>query len=205
MGINHYFSKDQNKRASFIFNFIAPLYGRIAKNVAKKYDRIINIVDAEINIEGKTVLDLGTGTGSWATKFFEKKAEKVVGIDFAEKMIANAKKVFPEIVFFQCNGEKLEKIADKSFDIVTASYVLHGVKKDKRKLILQQMKRVSRKYVVFNDFAGKVSLPVKLLEFVERSDMPYFKSHFEDELKQFFSKVKLIEVRKGGGIYIAEI
>lgn len=205
MGIKDYFSKNENKRANFIFNFIAPIYGKIAKKIAKNYDDVIDKVDSEVELKGKNVLDIGTGTGSWAIKFFDKKSKKVVGVDFAEKMILQAKKNYPEIEFMTCNAEKLEKISDKSFDISTASFVLHGVKKDRRAKILMQMQRVTKEHIIIHDFAGKVKFSVRILEALEQSDMPYFKDNFETELKEFFSKVKLIKLKKGGGIYIAKI
>ena len=205
MSIKDYFSKDENKRANFIFNFIAPIYGKIAKKIAKKYDNVINIIDNEIPLKDKNILDIGTGTGSWASKFSDKEAKKVVGVDFADKMIIQAKKVYPEIEFMTCDAEKLEKISDKSFDICTASFVLHGVKKDKRAKILKQMKRVTKETIIIHDFAGKVQFSIKILEALEQSDMPYFKDNFEAELKESFSNVNLIELKKGGGIYIVKL
>lgn len=204
MGIKYYFSKDENKRANFIFNLIAPIYGRIAKKIAGKYDSTIELIDSQITIKGKSVLDIGTGTGAWAKKFQEKKAEKIVGVDLADKMIVEAQKVFSDIEFFKCNAELLEKIPDNSFDIVTASFVLHGVKKERRKLILQQIHRVTKKHIIVQDFYGKVGFFTKLLEAIERSDMPYFKNNFENELKNYFTRVKVYDFKRGKGIYFAE-
>ncbi len=204
MSIFHYFSKDESKRAKFIFNFIAPLYGKIGKKIAKNYSEVIEIVDKFVCIENKEVLDIGTGSGAWAVKFKELNAKKVIGIDSAVKMINVAKKNFSQIDFIHCDAEELSIFEDNSFDIVTASYVLHGVKKHRRMKMLKEMRRVTRKYVVVNDFAGKVGFFAQMLEALERSDMPYFKEYFIDELKEKFKTVRLIKFQKGGGIYIAE-
>jgi ubiquinone/menaquinone biosynthesis C-methylase UbiE len=64
MSIIHYFSKDANKRARFIFDLIAPMYGWIEKHQVDKYVMSIGVVDDEIGISGKKVLDVGTGTGA---------------------------------------------------------------------------------------------------------------------------------------------
>ena len=204
MSIFHYFSKDEDKRSRFIFNFIAPIYARIGKSVSDKYTDLIKIVDKFVKIEGKKVLDVGTGSGSWANKYHEFGASKVVGVDSAIKMLDAGRKNFPHIEFIHCDAEKLSIFEENSFDIVTASYVLHGVKKDRRLKMLEQMKRVTKKYVIVNDFAGKVGLPIRLLEAIERSDMPYFKDHFIDELKDNFSYAKLLKLKGGAGLYIAE-
>ncbi len=203
MGFIHYFGKDEDKRSKFIFNLIAPLYGRLSPKISRKYDDIIDVVDRLVGIKDKQILDIGTGTAAWAVKFKEKGA-KVVGIDSAEKMVREAKKLYPDMEFYQCEATKLSKFDDESFDIVTASYVLHGVKKPLRTKMLEQISRVCRSDAVFLDFAGKVGLPIRLLEALERSDMPYFKEHFADELKEFFPKVRLIKLKGGAGLYFAK-
>jgi ubiquinone/menaquinone biosynthesis C-methylase UbiE len=204
MSIIDYFSNDENKRSKFIFNLIAPIYQRIGKNIASKYVDLGRIIEKEIGIKGKSVLDIGTGSGAWAKVFQDYLASKVIGIDSAKKMVLGAKKNFPEIEFLVCDGEKLSIFGDNSFDIVTASFVLHGVKKEHRKNFLRNMKRVSKEYVVINDFYGEVGIGIRMLEALERSDMLYFKDHFLAELKENFSSVYVKKVGKSNGIYIAK-
>ena len=203
MSITHYFSKDADKRAKFIFNLIAPIYVKVDAGLVKNYAHSISLVDDEIPIRGKHVLDLGTGTGTWAEMFRLKGAEKVQGIDFSTKMLEAARQKHTEISFDTGDVENLVDIDDNSFDIVTASYVLHGVKEDKRRRMLEEMNRVSRKYVVIYDFAGRTSLFLQFLEFMERSDYKNFKSGFCDELKSIFIETKKIESVNGSGLYFA--
>jgi len=203
MPITDYFSKDPNKRAKFIFNFIAPIYGNVDAGLVKNYRHAIGMVDKEIGIEGKRVLDLGTGTGAWAEMFRMKGAVNVHGIDFSTKMLVESRKKHPSIVFAQGNAENLKDFADNSFDIVTASYVLHGVKKERRKKMLLEMKRVSKKHIVVHDFSGTTPLFLRFLEFMEKSDYKTFKAHFCDELKSLFFEAKKIESINGSGLYFA--
>ncbi|NPA45427.1 MAG: class I SAM-dependent methyltransferase [Chlorobi bacterium] len=204
MSIKHYFSKDADKRAKFIFNTIAPLYGKLDKQIQKGYKYSANDLDKEINLSGKSVLDIGTGTGAWIASLNKKNLSKAVGVDFSEKMLKQAIKNHPEITFEISNGEDLSKFEDNSFDVVTASFVLHGVKKDKRAKLLDEMKRISKKYVVLNDFIGKTPLFVRLLEFMEQSDYKNFKKNFCNELKEKFKNVRKLPAKYGSGIYIAE-
>jgi len=205
MSILHYFSKNVNKRGKFIFNLIAPIYGKVNDTLVKNYLNSISLLDSEIGITGKSVLDVGTGTGAWAAMFIYNKAKYVHGIDFSYNMLNESRKRYPEIEFSIGNAENLNEIKENSFDIVTASYVVHGVKSTRRFDMLNEMKRISNKYVVFHDFVGSTPMLGRFLEFIERSDYKNFKINFCDELKQVFPEVKKIPSVSGSGLYIAKI
>jgi len=204
MGIYHYFAGDGEKRARFIFDFIAPVYGVLDKQVAKGFSRSIDKLAANIDIKDTEVLDVGTGTGAWGSLFLEKGAKNVTGVDFSPKMIRQAEKNHKNMKFFLADAKNLNIFDDNSFDIVTASYVLHGTKKDMREKILQEMKRVSRKYVVIHDFMGKTHFAVRILEWLERSDFVNFKKSFAGEMHNLFPVTKQIEVGGGSGLYIGQ-
>lgn len=204
MSILHYFSKDPDKRAKFIFNFIAPLYGKLDEKIQKGYKYLANSLDEEISLSGKTVLDIGTGTGAWIASLHKKELKEACGIDFSEKMLKQAQKYHPNINFFVANGETLSNYDDNSFDLVTASLVLHGVKNDKREKLLEEMKRISKKHIVLNDFIGKTPMFVRFLEFMEQSDYKNFKKNICEELKISFKNVRKIPAKYGVGLYIAE-
>lgn len=204
MSIIHYFSKDPEKKAKFIFNFIASYYAKFDKSLQEGFKASVKELDKEIIIAGKTVLDIGTGTGAWGAAINKFGPSQIEGVDFSEKMIKQAKKNHPEISFHHINAEDLSGFKDNSFDIVTASFVLHGVNTDKRYKLLNEMKRVSRKYVALHDFMGKTPFGIKILEFLERSDYKHFKKNFCNELKENFSSSKKIPARYGSGLYIAE-
>lgn len=205
MPIADYFSKDPNKRAKFIFNLIAPIYGNVDAGLIKNYLHAVGIVDKEIEIKGKRVLDIGTGTGAWAEAFRMIGATDVHGIDFSSKMLIESRKKHPGISFNYGDGENLNNFEDNSFDIVTASYVLHGVKKDQRKKMLNEMKRVSKKHVVIHDFSGSTPLFLRFLEMMEKSDYKNFKANFCNELKSLFFETKKLESINGSGLYFATV
>lgn len=205
MPLLDYFSKDTNKRAAFMFGSIAPIYARVDHSLIKGYKKSIEVVKSQIDLTGKTVLDIGTGTGAWAMKFIQNGASTVQGIDLSEKILKAGKEKHPEITFSIGNAEDLKEFPDNSFDIVTASFVIHGVKANRRAKMLSEMKRVSKKHVVIHDFVGKTHYFVRFLEFVERSDYKNFKKNFCDELKTQFSKTQRIASDYGSGIYIAEV
>ena len=135
----------------------------------------------------------------WSSRESEEKFSKFVS------WWLRGKKNYPTINFVQSNANNLNDINDNSFDIVTSSYVLHGMSKEERRELLQEMKRVSKKFIIIHDFTGKTTPFIAFLEFLERSDYPYFKNHFITELNSMFSSVKKIEVENGAGLYIIKI
>jgi len=189
----------------WLFNVIAPFYGALDGYVKKGYKRaIINITD-EVTLDGKSVLDIGTGPGAWSALFKEKGAAKVHGVDFARKMVNNASKRYsPNITFSVGDAENLTDFDDNSFDIVTASFLLHGVKKDIRQNILNEMKRISKQHIIINDYYGKTHFIAKFLEWVEQSDYKHFKLHFCNELENNFKSVKKKIASLGTAVYFAE-
>jgi len=204
MPLTDYFSKDASKRARFIFDLIAPFYGWIEKHQVENYVNAISILDNEIGIKGKRVLDVGTGTGAWAGMFLTKNAKEVWAMDLSPKMVEEGKKKHPEINFLTGDAEDLKDIEDESFDIVTASFVLHGVKEDRRRKMLSEMKRISRGHVVIHDFNGQTGWAVGVLEAFERSDFKNFKVNFFDELKSFFTHARKVETVPGNGLYLGK-
>ena len=117
MSIFHYFSRDADKRAVFIFNLIAPIYGLVDGSLVNNYQKSIELVKSEIDIEGKSVLDIGTGTGAWAEIFLNNGASKVHGIDMATKMLDLSRKKHPEMSFTLGNAEDLNEIESGSKSI----------------------------------------------------------------------------------------
>jgi ubiquinone/menaquinone biosynthesis C-methylase UbiE len=201
----HYFSKDEDKRALFIFNLIAPFYHWIDGSTATHYQKMASLLTTCISVTNQTVLDVGCGTGAWISALSRHHLKKAVGTDISVNMLAVAKKNYPELTFVQMHGENLSAFPDNAFDIVTAAFVLHGMKSKKRARLLAEMKRVARQYVVIHDFYKGISPSVWLLETLERSDYAYFKKHFHQEMKNTFSETDLCTGPKGNALYIGKV
>jgi ubiquinone/menaquinone biosynthesis C-methylase UbiE len=203
MSILHYFSGDEEKRSLFIFNLIAPLYSLIDALLDDNFKEAGEHLNKIIPLQNKTVLDVGTGTGAWGALLASFGAS-VTGVDKSPKMLKEAKKKHPELTFVEASAGNLSQFHDNTFDIVTASFVLHGVTEPIRTQFMAEMKRVSKHYVAVHDFAGHTQWFVRFLEFMERSDYNHFKQHFCEEIKPLFTTVKKIELTTNNGLYIAE-
>lgn len=79
-------------------------------------------------LKGKRVLDLGCGFGEHCKQFVDCGAEKVVGIDISEKMLAVAMEENgdPKIQYINMPMEELAQIKEK-FDVVISSLAFHYV------------------------------------------------------------------------------
>lgn len=100
----------------------------------------INMIRRYVDIINQTrLLDVGCGNGFFT--FYFNKICDVCGIDYSEKMlqINPVKKTF----LMDVNDIKFE---DNSFDVVFCNALLHHVESIDR--VLQEMRRVSKKYIV---------------------------------------------------------
>jgi ubiquinone/menaquinone biosynthesis C-methylase UbiE len=156
----------------------------------------------DIDLSGKSVLDVGTGTGVWAD-MIRGYGAVVSGIDVSDKMLAKAiKRYGRDISFMEADASSLTHLEDDSFDIVTASFVLHGMTRDKREPVLLEMRRVSRGIIAIHDYDKGAPLFSLFLEWLEKSDYYNFTEHFLEEFRDFFIDCKKVPVGKGTALYI---
>lgn len=84
------------------------------------------------DIKGKSILDLGCGTGRFSFLFEEYKPRKIVGMDISEGMIAIGKKIAEKrgsiVTFLNKDAESLSEIEASSFDFIFSSTMLHYIK-----------------------------------------------------------------------------
>ena len=70
-----------------------------------------------------SVLDIGCGAGN-STKKISETGANVIGIDFSEKMINEAKSAHSGIIFKQSDAENIP-LKDNSIDVVIANFIVH--------------------------------------------------------------------------------
>ncbi len=193
---------NNNTKSKVLFDRIAWIYNLLDKPIRKTFNPAIRKLLAEITLDRKRVLDVGTGTGIWGD-LIRKHGAIVSGIDHSEKMLIKARKRNQRnIDFTLADGLNLTHFLDNSFDIVTASFVLHGMTADKRERMLLEMKRVSKNVVIIFDHDLGVSSRMFFLEWLEKSDLSNFNENFFKEFSRLFINCKKIPVKKGSALYI---
>lgn len=94
-------------------------------------------------IDGGIVLDAATGRGDFINvlKQYLKSFEQIIGVDYSEKSVDYAQKVFPEnnVEIYRMNLENLD-FEDGHFDTVCTAYSLHHFENIDR--VFEQMMRV---------------------------------------------------------------
>ena len=96
------------------------------------------VLDLLGNIEGKSILDCGCGTGRFADIFVRSGAD-AMGVDISENMLSIAKRKVPGATFIKGDVFSLP-FKEKEFDIVVCSQVLTHLHKYKEPLL--EMKRI---------------------------------------------------------------
>lgn len=177
------------KKISFLFNTIAPVYGLFYDFQKKRFQKVIEGAHGELDPASyHTILDVGCGTGALCSVLHEK-GFSVTGIDPAEKMLIIAKEK-PEnknIRFIRANALDRLPFDDKVFDISIASYVAHGMQKDERIQLYAEMRRVTKSKVIIYDYNQNRSFLTSIIEWLERGDYFRFIKTAENELKSCVS------------------
>lgn len=195
------------KLSTFIFNTIAPIYGLFFNSQVKNYKKIITKQKTDFNLLAfNEILDVGCGTGALMTALTELGME-VTGIEIAKNMLKVAKKKVKAKEIKCIEGDVLNTLPfkDKAFPISIAAFVAHGLKPKERQVMYKEMKRVSKKYVIFHDYNKKRKILTDIIEFLERGDYFYFIKHAKSEMEKHFSEVRVLNVDKRACWYICKI
>lgn len=199
------------KAHHMLFNNLASFYGLYFESQKRSFGAAIDIARPVVDLSRySTVLDVGSGTGALCSVFFDR-GFTVTGVEPAEKMLAVAvSKTKSQRISF-VSGNVLEGLPfeDKAFDIVTASFVAHGLIPEHRKIMYAEMSRVAKHYVIFHDFNQKRSLQISFLEWLEGGDyFRFIKTARQEMLSsetkagKSFSEVEVVNVDKHVDWYV---
>ncbi len=144
----------------------------------------------KINLNGKTLLDLGCGTGR-LTFVFAKKCKKVVGVDFATEMIKQAKlyKNKNAAVNTEFYVSELQKYkTEEKFDIIYLGGVLMCINDTDVVEILNNIKNYLKPngIVINRDTVSLTDRRKHAKEFHDRTDFTFYRTI--TEVKEIFNQ-----------------
>lgn len=189
------------------------LFDRIANIYAWFFDRQRNgyeiavkkLSEAEDLSYVERVLDVGCGTGALCS-VYARRGYETFGIDSSAKMLAQAKKKNHGLnIDFQlasvANGLPFD---NESMDLVSASFVAHGLPRDLRNKMLSEMSRISKDVVVLIEFNQNRRWYIDVIEWAEHGDYFNFIRSIDLELNAMFASVKKVDINATSALYICK-
>lgn len=189
-----------------LFNHIALFYALAYRWQRKHYHEIYaNLPHCDLS-RYSSILDFGCGNGAMASVFTEL-GLKTIGVDQSLGMLRVAKKQKENqaVTFIQGGNDNRLPFASKSFDIVLAAYVAHGIQPEQRLKLYAEMKRISRYLVILHEYNQNRSLLTSIVEYAEGGDYFNFIRIVQDELKGFFGNLQVIELGGQASCYICTV
>lgn len=99
-------------------------------HITLEHEDVLTLLNPQ---KGEKILDAACGTGKYTIEIFNK-GSNCVGIDFSEKMLNEAKKKCPQVIFQQVDLTKNLPFSDNEFDKINCGQALKHIKTIKHTL-----------------------------------------------------------------------
>ena len=185
-----------------LFDGIASIYGLFFGYQVRMYRRILAANPVCFGGVNCRVLDIGCGTGALAAALSENGLD-VTGLDGSIRMIDVARRLNRHTKARFIVGNALEPIEGR-YDVVVASYVLHGLPQRERFVLYETMKRLATHRVIIMDYNQRRGVLTSLIERLEGGDYFNFIRTAESEMRQIFPSVQILQTGKRAAWYICE-
>lgn len=190
-----------------LFNIIAPVYGLFFRFQLKKYRELVETLEDNGYLEDiQDVMDFGFGTGA-LLKAFAEKGYSMHGVDASAMMhrVAQRKLKDETVTLHHENILKgCMQCPEDAYDMTMASYVIHGLSKSDRKLFYDEIKRITKKRVIFYEHSSTPSMGIRIAELLEGGRYFSFIKTARQELEKHFSDVRTIEISKRVTVFILD-
>ena len=195
------------KKINELFNKISSIYGLFFNIQVNNFTSIFANIKDELNLSDyNNIIDIGCGTGALCN-VLHNIGLSVTGIDPAKGMIdiATKKSGNKEIKFMEANVLTKLPFEDKSFDVSISSFVAHGMSKNERQIMYEEMARVTKHLVIIYDYNEHREPITDIMEWLEGGDYFNFIKVIKHELNEKFGSIKIIRANKRSNLYVAEL
>lgn len=193
-------SMSHSERHARLFERIALPYAWFFAGQTRSYAACFDSARGALpDPKGKVALDLGCGTGAF-TAALRAEGWDVRGVDVAAGMVEQAQGRGVGCAV----GDVLKGLPypDHSFDLVSAAYVAHGLRRNDRLALFREASRLSRGIVLFHDYTADRHLPTSIIEWLEGGDYFNFIRSGLDDMRLVFPQVRVIRVGKRAAWYV---
>lgn len=195
------------KTKDSLFHNISSIYGLFFNIQVKNFKTIFNNIKNELDLTNyKNIIDIGCGTGALCSVLYDQGLH-VTGIDPAIGMIETAKKKTnnKKISFIEANVLTVLPFKDKSFDVSICSFVAHGLNKNQRQIMYDEMIRITKHLVIIYDYNEHRGIITDIAEWVEGGDYFNFIKTIKHELNKKFNNVQIVNANIRSALYIAKL
>jgi len=191
-----------------LFDIVALPYDLFFHAQRRAFRRAFARHGARLGIpRGARILDVGCGTGSLASVLSDR-GYRVHAVEPSALMRARARRRLAATGVALSRGNALDGLPfpDRTFDLVVASHVAHGLPPSGRAALYREALRVSKGFVLFSDFPPR-SLArgwpdVHVIETLEGSDYRRFVRTGAREMRRVFGSVAVVPVDVGSAWYV---
>lgn len=123
--LKRYFSRTkapEQKDAPDAYNIWAPEYDQQPDNLMLYLDeKVFGSLLAPIALTGKTVIDIGCGTGRHWKMLLQQQPAALIGYDVSDGMLSELRKKFPGAAVQLATDNRLSGVSDQSADVILST------------------------------------------------------------------------------------
>ncbi len=190
------------------FDLVALPYDLFFHSQRRAFRRVLRAQGGRLGlVPGARILDIGCGTGAFATVLADH-GFRVSVVEPSAGMRARAHRHFMGTGIVLKNANALDGLPypDSTFDAVITSYVVHGLRSAARAVFYREAFRVSKGLVLVFDYAPLPPRPrfpdVHVMETLERSDYHRFIRTGTAGMRRVFASVEVVPIGRGSAWYV---
>jgi len=189
-----------------VYDLIAPVFGLFYNHQRRGFCRALAELESCVSWRSfASALDVGCGTGALCS-VLQEHGLQVTGIDASRAMLKVGAQMRKNVGIEFRQESVLEGLSfdHESVDMTFACHVAHGMTKGQRGVLYQEMKRITKHWVILYDYNQRRKTLTDFVEWLEGGDYFRFIQEVHGELREHFSAVTTVPVTKQSSWYVCQ-